>query len=390
MVLKAVLNTGSVSFPLTPSQQSQFNNGTALLLPKWRAKVGAVRAAQGNSALAKVQGKVLCIGDSITSGAYSNSSASGDWKVSSWPNQLANMFLQSGTNAYCDSFMGFSDYLRDSRIVLTAPWASVATASDATIGGNYIFSTSSGTSTGLAYTPINNVDTFKVWTIKISGAGVLGYNINGAGAATVSLNAATALFSFNTATTRGINTLNLNRSSGSNVFCCGVEAWDSTISAIQFINAGWDGATTTNWADASDAYAPSTFAQIGADLTIIMLGINDLLPSNAVPAATTKTNIQTFITSALTTGDVLLVCENPAVVASTISLANQAVYWNAVKDLANTNNVPVVDIFSRWVSYEYSNPLGYYQNSAYPANLHPVGLGYSDYAEAIFNVIGNT
>lgn len=179
-------------------------------------------------------------------------------------------------------------------------------------------------------------------------------------------------------------------SGAANAFVCGIEAWNSTISSLQFINAGYDGATTTNWNNITSAYSAGNFATLGANLTIIALGINDILPSNGpIPVATTSANIQTFITSAQTTGDVILICENPAVVASTQSLANQTLYWNAVKALATSNNIPLVSIFDRWFSYEYSNPLGYYMTGAFPINLHPDGQGYSDYAQAIYNAIGN-
>lgn len=371
---------GSISLPLTPPQQAQFNNGAALLLPKWRAAVGAVKSNVRNA-------KILCIGDSITSGAYS---AGSDWKALSWCNQLAKMLLVSGVPSYSDSFLGFSDYSKDSRLVLTAPWVPISVGTDTTIGGNYLFSTSAGTATGLSFTPLNNVDTFKFWTIQIGGAGIMAYNLNGGANSTINLNGATALVSGTITGTLGSNTINFSRSSGGNSFLVGIEAWNSAISSVQIINCGWDGSTTTNWNNKNTAYAPGQFATIGADLTIIMLGINNILPINGpLSVAVTSSDIQALITSGLTTGDVLLVCENPAVVASTQSLANQTLYWNAVKNLAVTANLAVVSIFDRWVSYEYSNPLGYYYAAAYPGNLHPTALGYSDIAQAIFNVIGN-
>lgn len=367
------------SFPLTSSKQAQLNLNPALQLAKWRAAVGNVRASTGNA-------KILCVGDSITLGAYSNNSLTGDWQQKSFTNILAKMFNSSGTPAFCDSSFGYNYVANDGRAVLTAPWVIDPGLS---IGGKFLASTNAGVTNGFAFTPINQVDTFKFWTIKIAGAGVLGYDINGLGAGTIDLNAATALTSVTTTAALAVNTLNFHRVSGGNTFLVGVEAYNSTAKAVQIIQAGWSGATTTNWVDISSVYAPGHFESIGADLTIIMLGINDLLPSNAIPSSTTTLNIQTLITSALTTGDVILCTEPPAVVVSTISLAAQAVYWNAIKALADTNNIAVVDVNGRWVSYEYSNPLGYYYGGAYAGNLHPVGLGYADIAKAIYKVIGD-
>lgn len=377
-------------YPLSPEQLALSVITPATFLHKWRAKFGAVKSSMGNSNQTKVQLKVLCVGDSITEGAYSNSSASGDWNTSAWPKQLANLFKNIGINANCNGRMGFLDVANDPRITFSNGYTIVPTGTDSTIGGAYAFSNGgSSTGTGIAILPTENVDTFKIWSPATTGADTLNFNINGGANSTLNLNVSASLISGSITGTLGSNTLNISKATANanNIFLTGWEAWNSAQSNINIINAGWDGATTTNWVGNAHPWSPANIATLGADLTIISLGINDLLLSNNIPSSTTKTNIQTLITSALTTGDVLLVCENPAPVASTISLANQKVYWDAVKLLADTNNIPVVSIFDRWVSYEFSSTLGYYQSTAFPANLHPVGLGYADYAQAIFNVL---
>lgn len=356
---------------------SSAQNQPALKLPKFRAKLAGTKAGLNNT-------RVLCLGNSITAGAYSNGvvPASGDWCSGGWVNQLAKMFNAQGINAHSDSFMGFSIVARDGRMTFPSPWL----ATVGTIGGHYVASGGAGTSV-MTYTPENPVDTFKVWYLTIPTAGVLACNINGGTDVTVDQNTAISLGNLTVTGNLGINTLNMRRTSGGNAFVCGIESWNSTQSSVQFINAGWSGATTNDWLSQATAYSPGNFASLAADLTIISLNINDMLPSNGISVATMKTNLQNIITRALTTGDVLLIAENPVEVATTISLANQTLYVNAVKELAVTNNLPLVNIFDRWVSYEYSNPLGYYAVGAYPINLHPYPIGYQDYATAVFDFL---
>jgi lysophospholipase L1-like esterase len=377
----------STTFPLTPTQQAAFNNGTALLLPKWRAKLGAVKNTTAGTSYARV----LCLGNSQTLAAYSNNSTTGDWTLYSWANLLAGMFNSSGVNAGADSYLGYvlrsvgtdAAANNDSRIVAGSSWAKTSAKS---IGGLFAFATTS-TNT-LAFTPRKSCDRFRIWYPTDVGIGTLNYNFNGGADTPINQNAAQSLTSVTANATLGANTIFYTRSSGS-VFHIGTEVWDSTENSIRIINAGWSGASSVDMSEAAAAaYAPGLAIQaVAPDLTIIECEGNDLLQS--ISLATFQTNMQFLITKAKLSGDVVLIAPIPLEVATTFPLSTQAGYINVIKALAVSNNVPLISIYDRWVSYELNNPNGYYASGAFPINAHPSGLGYGDYAQAIFEVIAH-
>lgn len=381
MTLKAVAaNSGALS----PSQQAILGLRPATQLPKFRAALGKTKTGQSNT-------RVLCIGDSITMGAYSNGSGSGDWRNNSWPNQLAKMFRNSGVPAYSNSFMGFTCSANDGRLVKGSSWdTSVVTAGSTTVGGSFASATTN--TNALTFAPSDPVDTFKVWYPKLLSSGTFSYSINGATATNVNTNGASAFTSLTATTALSSSLISFSWVSGGFTDIGGVEAWNSAEACINFVNAGWNGSTTTQWNDNANPWSPlGNIALMGQDLTIIMLSTNDMLQTNGpISVATMRSNLQNIITQALIAGDVIICCPVPLVVdANTQSAAAQAQYIAAIMSLANSNNIPVVDLFDRWVSYAVSNPLGYYMGGGFAADLHPVALGYSDISQAIYNVIGN-
>ncbi len=379
-------STGSISLPLTPTQQAAFNNGMSLLLPKFSAKLGAVK----NTAAGTNYARVLCLGNSQTLSAYSNGSLTGDWSQYAWPQQLAAMFAASGVNAGADSYLGYN--LRsvgtdaannnDSRIVADATWTKTTAKS---IGGVFAFATS-GTA-NLSFTPRKACDRFRIWYPTDVGIGTLNYNFGG-GNTPINQNAAQSLTSVTANATLGPNTINYARSSGS-VFHIGTEVWDSTENSVIIINAGNSGASSVDMsATAAAAYSPGLAIQVVApDLTIIECEGNDLL--QAIPVATFKANLLFLINKAKLSGDVVLIAPIPLEVSTAGSLALQNTYITAIKELAVSENVALVNIFDQWVSYEISNAYGIYMNAAVPQKYHPNGPGYGKYTQAVFNVIGN-
>lgn len=371
---RRVVNPSSLPPLVSPGQLAALNNATALRLPKWRAALAKAKAGVANA-------RYLTVGDSITSGSYSNNSATGDWTALAWPKQLAAMLSATGVPADAHSFFGFGSYTRDARIAIGS-WANWGFNS---VGGNYYASSSA---TGpLAFTPAAPVDTFVVWFTRNNvSAGTLAYNVNGGSAGTQSQAGTSALASVTITCPLGVNTLNLTNSTGTGfVYVTGIEAYDSTRKCVNVLNAGWAGSTTADWTTAVlAAYDPYNLSALSPDLTVIQLGSNDMnVPVNVGAYAK---NLQTLVTAAKVTGDVVLQTFPPSVVATYGPLAMQAQYYQAILALAAANNVPVVDVFGRWVSYELSSPLGYYSTVS---PIHPQGAGLADIAQANFNVIGN-
>lgn len=59
-----------------------------------------------------------------------------------------------------------------------------------------------------------------------------------------------------------------------------------------------------------------------------------------------------------------------------------AEFVGVVKQLAAANNLPMIDMTTRWTSYAYTNPV-----MAYHDPFHPGALGYSDFELAVFGVV---
>lgn len=86
------------------------------------------------------------------------------------------------------------------------------------------------------------------------------------------------------------------------------------------------------------AYAPN--------LTIVMLGINDAQSSEAV--STYSTNIQTLITTAKLSGDVIIMSPVPSDPSLTTTVAFEAAYTSTLQGFAASNNIVFMDLFHRF------------------------------------------
>ena len=163
-----------------------------------------------------------------------------------------------------------------------------------------------------------------------------------------------------------------------------IEAYNSTVPSVQFTNGGAGGWVSGNFNQSGTYYNPINYLeQFAPKLTIYDIGINDW--DTSVSVATYKTNVQAIITAAKTVGDIILVTPIPSNPSfASIPNATQQLYVAALYQLAATNNVPLIDNFSRWQSYAVSNSVGFYYDS-----LHGNALGYNDFANPISTLFSN-
>lgn len=366
--------------PLSSSFPPNVFNYAPQQLKKWRAALASVKTGVANA-------RILCIGDSTTFGAYSNGTGSGAWNALNYPAQLAARFNSAGINAHSNSWMGagrtITDQLPfDSRMTTTSDWT-VFTPQG--IGG-FIPCSQSVTGTGyLSFTPTVNVSTFNIFYVQTTTARSFNWNINGGSNTNVStLNATTGLAVATATGTLGANTLNIQYSSGSNyIYINGIEAYDNSKKWVSVINAGWRGSTASSWNQSASLYNPiPAISVVAPNLTLINLSINDWNAGTAI--STYIANIQAVITAALATGDVILVTANPSQTpfSGDATQSAQQQYVTALYGLAASNNLVLIDLFSRWGTWTSSNSLGMNYD-----NLHPNQLGYNDMAQFIANVI---
>lgn len=357
-------------------------NADPRYLSKWRKARANVRSGGAN-------GKVLCVGDSTTYGYGSNAAGSASLKTGAWPAQLASL-LQSAHNitAQANAFFGDGNTAAlsggslnvcDPRITVGSSWTAGVTSL-----GHASF-TASTTTNSLDFLPTVNVDSFDIYYVTNGGLGTFSWSINGGAATNQSTNTTAGVGKLTVTGSLTANTLHLKWVSGGSVYILGIDAYDSSAKTMSVMNAGWVGATSSDWAPATNVWDPAkAIAGVAPDLTIICLGINDW--NGAVSAASFTANAQTVITQAKTSGDVLLVSPPPTNTAATAASAQSPIV-QAHYALAVSNSCPLIDLNARWVDYTTSNALGYYKSTD---SYHPSKPGYSDMASIIGSVLGNT
>lgn len=154
---------------------------------------------------------------------------------------------------------------------------------------------------------------------------------------------------------------------------------------IRPYNAGIAGARTTPgsqqyWFGVElYATAPGAF---NADCVFYMFQTNDVVA--ATPVATYKSNIQSSITNMRNNGaDVVLVTAVPSDVSGTQGAATFPPYTTALYELADENDLPLIDLHDRLGTYARSNALGLMADP-----LHPTAAGYATVADAVATAIG--
>jgi lysophospholipase L1-like esterase len=343
------------------------SNPVAAMLPKWRLALANVRAGIADA-------NILCMGDSTTAGAGGPNSATVPQLDSAcW--QLGVMLATDGI-PWAPGFLPMGNPahpVHNAQLTYGTDWT------DATFGfsGSSSLKTTTDAS-NLVFTPAGGFayDRFDVYYVRNTGDGTLTMTATG-GTPVVQLTAGTGALlkvTVSAATAATNNTLTIVPSSGT-VYVWGIEPWLSTTKRVRIGNAGQYGTTSSQWALTGPFYTPGAVTLYSPNLSICSLGINDATTS--VSPATLQTNLQAIITSAETTGDVMLWTMPPSSGSpyTTVEPTYQAVYAS----LATTNNVPLVDIWKRF---------GGVWNSSWMNDFtHPNLAGYWDIASAIYRTL---
>ncbi|MGF7131891.1 lysophospholipase L1-like esterase [Paraburkholderia sp. EB58] len=373
--------------PVTPSVIQQaatptYQGFTPLAFPRWRKAMGGVRSGTARA-------RLCCLGDSTTFGlgsvgtpaSYSNAKAFG------YPTQLAQALgAQKNLAAHWDSFWcdngldsvaGATLPLADPRIALGTGWSNTGQTS---MGGLSLFNNT--TTNPVSFTPINAFDTFDIWTVCNSGLGTVTADIGGAVLATISTSTGThgaTKTTVSTGAAPATGTINV-RLSGTlaSVFLIGIEAYNSTLPKVSVWNQGWCGGTTANiTGNASPWSTLPALVAAAPNLVMCGIGIND--SRTGVTLAQYIANYQELITAITAVSDMVLFVENPPEI-SVVTTALWTQFQQAVYQLAAANNLPLIDLTQRWVSWAYSNALGYYYDA-----LHPYAAGYGDITQAFLD-----
>jgi lysophospholipase L1-like esterase len=372
---------------VTPAIAALANNGAIPIDPSSLKNFWKAIARQQAGTTSASNARILHIGDSTTAGLFSNGTNSGNLKLLSYPYQLAKNFEASGFAVTVDSFFSNNQFSGtkqpqvDSRCVTTGSFTTTGPLGP-TLGGNTFSASAAGTIVGTWYRP---ADEFDVLYQTGSGYGTSSYQINGGTATNIAHNAAANVLRVRASGTLQANpTLTVNWVSGANTRIVGLLAREANRSVIEFYNAGYNSSTAQNWAataSPSDPVSTTILQLVAPDLVFLSLGINSWANPANLSAYTAA--MQTIITQVQGLGncDLILITPPPSQISFSTK-ANQDAYVDAMKSLASTNNVPVIDVYGYFGTME-ANP------TLYADNIHPNGLGYGYMADYIYTRIGS-
>lgn len=352
-------------------------------LPNFTAAVAAVRAGTRDA-------KVLCIGDSTTTGRGGSTDIAGSFpQQKGWPARFGDRlhkWIVPTAPGLAIPKPGASSQPSDSRWTPGTGWFQSSLAVGFTNqqvnwdcapgGGDLLFND-----------PRIDADRFDIYYIvnTTAGSGTFTATATGGAPVVVPTGSQSARETRKVTVSAGINaTTNIvsihNSGASSNVFIVGIEPWKVGVRKVRVGNAGVSGSTSGGWVAVESggyegwnslgfikAYAP--------DLTIIDLGVNDA--GNSVPTATFIANIQQLITAAQSVNsDILIKTMLPSSPAINVQFEN--LYVPALRGLG----FPWVDGYTHYGPWATANANGFMYDS-----VHANDAGYSDVGDFMFAAI---
>jgi len=378
---------------------------TPSALTKWNYRLAYAQAGTKSAHIAVV-------GDSIAYGAAATGVSVPKY-ANSWPGFLRSMigrqFGSSGTGVVIADAVSRANPTFDPR------WAFSGTITDQGFGfhkaacyrlnasGNYAEFTAT-------------CDTFEVMTfasegspvdVKIDGTsvGTISNRRDGTGGTItrdtrsfVGVASAENFFSIS-AGTGGSHTIRLTNGASGSTFLASVEGKVTSNSVVRVSNPSINGKSLdTLWAGAAKndetngLYGLPLIDSLRADLLVIALGTNDW--QAGVDASVTKSQLATLIArqraygtndggAPKANGEVLLLWP-PLPDVTALGESHELRYWyrRAMYDVANENNVALLDLEQLWGGYSEANSRGLFADT-----IHPSTAGSADIANAVMTAI---
>ena len=348
--------------------QSSVSGGRTLgvfsMLPIVRAALQATNAQLSDTV-------VLLVGDSTCRGVGSGGGGVGQF-TASIAHMLSAACAWSG-DAVSENIIGRAGVATatyDDRIN-EGGWT---TLSD-TLGGEG-WQTSSAVA-DWTYTPKIPVSVADIYYLGSPGAGTYTVKMDGRAVATVNCNTTAGLYKLRLQMPLGMHVFSASWGK-TNAYHVGVDAWDGRRKRVRFINAGCTGRKTSDWTNASTAWAPFNSMGVPApNLIDISLGIDNVI--NGVADATTRAELLSLTRKAQTTGaDVTLTTPNPIIGFDAAMDALQATYVS----VAASTGAKLIDYYSSVGGRKTGMPEGGMFSS-----LHPSMRGYAHKRDFWLNAV---
>lgn len=336
-------------------------------LTVYNLKPAQVRRAR--AALAKARAgtgfcRVATLGDSTVAGQGATS-------ATAWPLQLKDMLDAAGFPSAGTGLVPAAAGLNDARFVFGAGWGGAVgsmKANSTTTNPATFTSDSTGSIARVYYSNATGQST----TFTVSVDGGAGVTVTNSGASVMGVYEVAGLAD----TT---HTITITRATGA-VYIFGAEVRSHATRGVLLYNAGYAGIKVATLADQTWYQLTPISARVAnwnSDLIFVMCETNDANAA-ATPAEVYKTQMQTAITAARANGaSVILMTAIPS------SGVDFTLYTKALYELADSNDLPLIDLQDRWQTYAASNASGLMADA-----LHPTAAGYADIARALFITLG--
>jgi hypothetical protein len=340
-------------------------------LPKWATSQLNVLTGAGEATL-------LVISDSIGVG-FEAQPGNANSTAYCWPVVMQAKLQALGYNASPQTRLGMQGWqtigparlpIADTRILSMGGYTGSFFSS---LGGQMFAAGAAGSP--LQFRPTVPVNYFRVYYATDPSFGTFKIDVNGGTPVTVNAAAAQSVaFADVKSETVATSTLNITPLSG-HTEIIGFSGFNSDLGPFLTIwNGSFNGAKAGDFT--STTYPWSTLnmiGQIAPTLTIIDLTIND---SGTAPA-TYAANLQTIITKAQLTGDVILVSGLPSDLG-TVPLAAQQLVNNIAASVAAKNKVPFISSTDYFGSYLAMAAAGMESDT-----VHPNASGHAAFADML-------
>lgn len=323
---------------------------------------------RARAALAKARNGVgYCtlgfVGDSTTGGVGATAGST------DWPSQLGALLTATGYTLASEFAVAYKSSVADARINSGSGWGALS--------GNSNLAFNSTTTSPLTFSSTKAGTTAKLYYAQSGGPFTV--SIDGGAAVTVTPAGGNSIGVYTVGSLANTtHTVSVVRVSGnSEIF--GFEVVSAT-SGIRLVNEGIGGSLVTatgssGWFTAEQTIAGST-AGFSADLAFLMWETND---TGVTADATYQANLQNAITQIKNRGtaDLVLVTAVPSS-GKDFTTKNAILYG-----LADSNDLPLIDLQDRMGTYTSTNSLGLMSDG-----LHPTASGYADVARAVQQALG--
>lgn len=261
----------------------------------------------------------------------------------------------------------------DDRYATTGSWTTQANNANNILASNQSGSSITFTSDRAGtIVEISYLDLGAGWTYSIDGAAAVAVP-SGGGTGTLKRVTVNGLGS----KTHTVRITVTDIPAGTSMYLSWVDVRMAT-SGVSVGNFGVNASTTTDWTNQTFYFPQMTLRDWAPDVVFVDLGINDWgsAASPQADPAEFKGRLQAIIDVFRGNADVILVTSNP------FNGLDYQPYNVAKYELADDNDIPLVDVYEMFESWTVSNELGLFADSA-----HPSLAGYAEKGSALANAI---